>query len=267
MPFSGCTPSASHVRARYRTLIVSAFCMAHALSIRAQAPAQAPAAAVQPRTGAELISALRDRSPEVRAAAQKTLLAADKTLIAGILATGTNHRSREIAVKVVVRIGAKAVPALLGLLDDPQAGPLAGNALFQVIGAESSGRIPEMLACLRAKPAVARYCGEILVKLSGPKAASHAPLLAKALGDGDDSVRVYTAAALGRMGAGARAAVPALAKALADESSAVRLQAAKALGSMGAAAKPAAEALKKAAADPVAEVSAEARRALRRVRG
>lgn len=263
MPFSGCTPSASPARARYRTLIVSAFCMACALSIRAQAPATAS----QPRTGAEIIAAFRDRNPEVRAAAQKTLMAADKALIAGILATGTNHRSREFSAAVVTRIGPKAVPALMELLDDPQAGPLAGRVLFQVAGGESSGRIPEFLACLRTKPAVSRYCGDILVKLSGPKTASHAALLAKAFGDADVTVRTYAAVALGRMGPGARTAVPALAKALTDESSAVRLQSAKALGGMGAAAKPAAEALKKAAADPVAEVSAEARRALRRVRG
>jgi hypothetical protein len=233
---------------------------------RAQAPAGARAVSQSSMTGAEILTGLRARG-EARSAAEKALLAADAPLIEDILRAGSNRIGRELSVAAVSRIGPKAVPALLPLLDDEQLGPQAGRILFQVAGAESFARVPDLLSCLRGKPAVSRYCGDVLVKVCGPKAAAHTALLSGALADKDALVRTYAATALGRIGAPAKSAVPALVKALGDAESAVRLSAAAALGRMGAAARSAVPALKKAAIDPVPEVARAARAALRRTRG
>jgi HEAT repeat protein len=275
MPFCGCASSASHTRARYRTLIVSAFSMAFAIDTRAHAQS-VTAHSTQPTATAPVAAGAADADPvtvalfsgdtKARIAAENKILAAGAASIPGLLSAQKGQRSRSLATRLITKMGgAVAVPALLGLLDDPNLAQKAGSNLFLVIGAESASRTPALMDCVRGKPDVKHYCGTSLMKAMSPKAASQIPFLRRSLMDADQDVRVYALGALGQVGAPAVAAAPDMAKALTDKAPEVRLAAVVALGKLRGTSLAVRKALQAmAAADPSEEVRALAKKALRR---
>jgi HEAT repeat protein len=152
---------------------------------------------------AEWVQDLSAKDGEVRRRAAKALAELKPQDAAAISALAAQLGDREAgvdtyAVDALAAIGAKAVPALVGVLgasEDAQARMWAAAALGQM----------------------------------GPAAADGVPALAKALGDGKGGVRYNAAKALGRIGPGAKVAAPALVRALKDEEVETRSEAAEAL--------------------------------------
>jgi hypothetical protein len=202
---------------------------------RAGAPATPFASDTEyPISGArELIVALRGEDPAAHKTAKAVLAAARPEMIIDLLRYGHRPAQREMAQKVVVMMGRKAVPTVFNLLSDRDyAGP-AGSVLFRILASADAGRIPELLACANGVAEAKGYCAQALVKVSGPQAAPQTAVLAKALESSDPMVRTYAAAALGRIGRGAAAAAPILRKLLEDASPEVRAQAKKSLKRVG----------------------------------
>ncbi len=142
MPIQGWSASFLHARARYRTLILSAFCMACAVSLRAPAAAAAPAPAAvdpvadlrplavarDPSAGGRILAALRQGPPALRRAALVSLLS---NLPPGTVSvkdmspwlSDPDAAVRGRAATAVGRLGGKAaVRALLPLAADPNPG-------------------------------------------------------------------------------------------------------------------------------------------------
>lgn len=224
---NGCVAS-YYARARYRMLPLAAFCVACAVAVCAQTVQLIQS----PR---ELLLALRSEDAAAQKGALAALQAADPAMIEGLVRYEGTPGQREIALKVVARMGSKAMPKLFELLADPKAAGSAGSVLFRVLGPQDHARIPELLACAQGNPAAKNYCSQSLVNVSGPKAAAHAPALVKALASPDPLLRAFAATALGAIGKPAGpAAASALRVALKDPVPAVREQAKKALRRVGA---------------------------------
>jgi len=252
MPFSGCAPFAFHARARYRTLSLAMFCMACAWPVSAASSASADVPA--------LVADLRHPEAQKRDQAAAGLIAAGPAAVPALVAAIKGERNRGLVMKILHKIGPKAVPELIALLGSPELRNRAGAALFQVIGPESSGQTKALLECLH-DPEVNNYCGTALIKAMGPQAKGQLPRLIAALKDSDKTVRLYAAAALGQIGPQAKAAVPGLIAALQDPEPAVRMSAVSALGRIGRGAKeavPALKAMKRGQNDEVKNAIAEA---------
>lgn len=204
---------------------------------------------------------LRDRE-----AAGDGLVAAGPDAVPAVVGALADKRVGGAMVKVLGRMGPRAVPALIALLKDPSTRDYAGSALDTVIRPDSADQIPALLACLQ-DPAVKHYCGRALVRAAGPKAATHRPSLEKALQDPDADVRAYAASALAQLGAQAGTDVPALTASLTDPDATVRMSAAAALGRLGPKARRALEALKALKRDdPNLEVRTAAALAVKAIR-
>lgn len=229
-------PFSYYARARNGALLVAMLFLACALSYT-RAHAGAPAAAMPgyPISSArDLIVAMRTNDPAVQKAAKAVLERAEPAMIDELLRFGPTPGRRESAQKVVVAMGRKALPVLFSRMDDAEVGGAAASVMFRIIGPADAGRIPDLLACAREKPAVKNYCIQALIPASGPKAAPHTAALARALASEDPILRAFAATALGRIGKGAAAASPALRKALKDPVPEVRAQAKVALRKTGA---------------------------------
>lgn len=152
-----------------------------------------------------LASALRDRSPRVRAAAATGLAAA---------------------------AGPDSVPALAEALDREKKASVR-KSLAHALGSVADRRsTPALLSALKDKEAEVR--GAAAVGLGRYADPSAVPFLVEALTDRDAFVRARAAAALGTIANDSRPAVPALIKLLSsDENAEARRQAAHALGAIG----------------------------------
>ncbi len=237
MTILGWSASDSCARARYRTLPLAALYLACALSYtRASAPATPVGADTEYpiRDVRELLNALINEDPKAQKAAQAVIAAAKPETVIDLMRYGHRPAQQEMARRVVVKMGCKAVPTLMNLLGDKQYARHAGSVLFQVLEPADAGRIPDLIACAEGIPEAKGYCAQSIVKISGPAAAAHVPALTKALESGDPLVRAHAAAALGRIGKGAAAARPALTKLLNDAKPDVRAQAKAALKRVGA---------------------------------
>ncbi|HXT01857.1 MAG TPA: HEAT repeat domain-containing protein [Elusimicrobiota bacterium] len=188
MPFSGYASFASYTRARYRTLILSAFCMACALL------AFAPAVAAQDV----------DTSSTTRLNSVMTIIRARDPRGAADLATSYAAEPRSEIRAWLVR-GAAALDPVAGAalaktaLSDPQ--PVvrlaAAGALAQARGAAS---VPDLIAAL-AGESNGGVRSEIVFRLGSFKIAAARAALAQALaGDPDPNVRAQAARSLQRHG-------------------------------------------------------------------
>ena len=188
MPFLGCAPSASYTRARYGTLIVSAFCMACA------------AFAFVPRAGAQSV----DVSSTTRL----------ESVMASIRA-----RDPKAASGLAVRFDAETQPGIrawlvrgVAALDSPHGAALARKALqdasplVRMAAAEALAGVDgaKAVADLSAALAGEKNAGvrnNIVFWLGSIKSpASAAALQAALAGDSDSNVRVQAARALQRHG-------------------------------------------------------------------
>lgn len=274
MTILGWSASSYYARTRNSALLVAmlflacALLCAHSIRAHAQAPAAVPARPSDTeypiRSAKELVIALRTNSPDAQRSANAVLKRADPAMVEELIRYGQGSR-RELAQRVLLRMGGNAVPALMNLLDDEALGVSAGAALYQILDTGDFERIPALIACARTKESVKNYCATALVKVSSAKAAAHVPALAACLTGGDHELRAYCAAALGRIGAKAAPATDALISALGDAEPVTRARSAAALGAIGRGAAKAAPALRRALKDSSSEVSREARAALRKV--
>lgn len=218
------------------------------------------------RDAREVIIAVRTQTPAAQKAAKAVLERADPAMVEELLRYGRNPGQREQAQKTAGMMGPKAVPTLLSLLKSPELRNRAGAALFQVMGPESADRTPALLDCLH-DPAVNNYCGRTLVKIMGPKAGDQTPRLREALKDSDKTVRLYAAAAVGRVGPRAKGAVPELIGLLKDPDPEIRLNAVQALGQIGGGAGEAAAALKALTQGQPDAIKRAAKEALKLIHG
>lgn len=182
------------------------------------------------------------------------------------IAKGLGVRGRRPLLTVVARLGPKAVPAVLALLDKPETREGAADELFVVASPAAPQHIPALAACA-AKAETAHACGQALVKTASPKAAGHAAVVAGLLKSPAAATRLTAAVALAQMGRKAGAAKPGLVSALGDSEAGVRSSAAKALGALGAQAKDAVPALQSLLQDADPQVRREAQDALSRING
>jgi HEAT repeat protein len=136
----------------------------------------------------------------------------------------------------LIRIGAPAIPALVGQMVDPQ--PLGQyraeflrRSAMVLLARMGAPAVPALREALGHPNASVRACAaEALGRFTPPATAAGAvPELGRALRDGDATVRQRAAAALGNIGPEARAAAPLLREALGDPAADVRLSAAYAL--------------------------------------
>lgn len=268
--------SSYYARARNRAMPVRAWlglaCAVlslGALSIRARAQGAyppAPYSEISLKTPKELISALRSADPATRKAADAVMARADKSMVADLLTYGAGAR-RDAGLKVVLRMGRPAIPALLELLGDEKAGSAAGGALFQLLDARDHARLPVLAACAESNPRAGVSCAMTAFKIAGPAGAAHARALGGCARKGSDEARLYCAAAAGKLGAGGAAALEDILSALRDPHPGVRAQAAEAVGRTGAKQAKAIAALKTAERDSSPEVVKKAKAALRRLTG
>jgi HEAT repeat protein len=136
--------------------------------------------------------------------------------------------SRAAAMDQLEKLGPAAraaVPVLLKLLRDTDAGQNAASALL-AIDPDNKEAVEVAAAGLSVGDADHRANAARVLSVFGTKARAAVPALARALGDREPLVRVLAAEALGKVGAGDRRAVAALAQALRDPERLVRLQAA-----------------------------------------
>lgn len=252
----------------------------------------------------ELVAALNDRDPEIRAASAWALGALGDAPAPTVPALAGALRDEQEAVRTAAAealgsLGARsrsAASALFAALDDPRANvrAAAARALARLeLTAES---IPSLAKALGSPDAYVRAFGAWSLGNLGPAAREAVPALVEALGPDDtatvvaaalarigpaaaeavpalvadlrgpDSGRRWRAArTLGRIGPTAESAVTELVAALRDPNEAVRAHAARALGRIGPGAKPAAADLQRATGDSDPAVRAEARQALERL--
>jgi HEAT repeat protein len=196
MPFYGCAPSGlSLARARYRTLIVSAFYMACALlSCVGRAAAQSVAASSGTRLEAVMAS-IRARDPQAVPALTAQFAGEPQPSI------------RAWIVRGVAALGAPQGPALFqSALQDSS--PLVRMAAVEALAKSSgAGAVPDLTALLAAENnAGVRHAAA--AALGSIKTPASAAALQQALGeDADPNVRIQAARSLRRHGAaGKRAA-------------------------------------------------------------
>lgn len=248
-------------------------------------------------------------NPSAREAAARALveLRPDPNLLLPELADLVSNSPPEVlrdAMQAFVAVGPPAVPAMIRLLQDEQARPLAARVLGQ-IGPEAAGAVPSLATALETSNPEARR--EILFALAaiGPAAEPAVPQMVPFVSSELPQVRYTAIYALGELGSAAAEALPALQAnlrsedpfvrftsawgmiriapedpsvvavaiphliaALEHERPFVRVEAASALGRIGRAARAAIPTLRDAAAaDPNDLVRQTAAEALRRIGG
>jgi len=252
----------------------------------------------------ELIAALNDRDPEIRAAsawALGVLGAAAEPSVPGLAHALRDEQEpvRTAAANALGSLGARsrsAASALFAALDDPWANVRAAAARALASLELTAESVPSLAKALGSPDAYVRAFAAWSLGNLGPAAREAVPALVEALGPdntanvvaaalarigpaaseavpalvadlrGPDSGRRWRAArTLGRIGPPAESAVTELVAALRDPNEAVRAHAARALGRIGPGAKPAAADLQRATGDSDPGVRAEARQALERL--
>ena len=115
------------------------------------------------------------------------------------------------AGRALIDIGEPAVPALAGLLSDPEARVRrAAASTLWGLGTKTKAAVPALGDTLRDPDSEVRLSAAMALENAGPQAEAAVPALVRALKDNDANVRLWAAKALGAVGPGARAAVPAL---------------------------------------------------------
>jgi HEAT repeat protein len=212
-----------YARTRNSALLIAMLFLACAPSYtRAQAPASG-----------DPVQDLMRRDKAVHDNAERLLLAEGPQALPRLLAATRGQGTRDAVIRLALKMGAPAVPALIDLLGDEALRMKAGSLLFTVIGSASADQAPALIDCVASKPEVKNYCGTSLVKAMSPQASAQVPALRKALASPDADLRAYAAAALAQVGAAARPGAPELAGLLKDAEPRVRLTAAQALGKLG----------------------------------
>jgi HEAT repeat protein len=225
-----------------------------------------------------LAQALRHPDPVVRGAAVRCAARCEADgvpLLVEALAA-PDRDTRLLAARYLPGLGAAARPALPRLLElagsrDTEARVIAFNAVQQ-IQADDPAVLATMVKALRDEdPDLRRMAVEgltmagkdglpalraaaaspdaqvrrtALLSLGAQKSPEHAALLARALEDGNDAVRLIALQRLPAQGELAAPAVPGLVKALGDPNPALRTTAAQALAAIGPPAKEAVPALR-----------------------
>lgn len=230
---------------------------------------------VPPPAVETLGKALADPSAKVKTSvlnALKKLGAAAKDAADSVGKVAGEKGLTNLAVQVLVAIGAPAVPALLSVIKSQ---PLDAKTLPEVLGAinkfglegmsNNKEAIENLFAILKAskdaKDPRRKFASDALAKF-GPDAKDQIPTFLAALKDENSAVHTAAALVLKKMGP---LAVPALVKQLESKEEADRRNAAEALGMIGPDAAPAADALLKRLKDPSEEVVAKATDALDRI--
>jgi HEAT repeat protein len=186
--------------------------------------------------GPDLVAALADSDPLVRAGAARTIggLAPDVPGAIPALVKCFPDRDAIRAVAEFKQAGAEAVPSLIEMTRNPDA-------------------------------AVRRQAVRALGKI-GVRALDALPqLMALTTGDPEPGVREQSAEAIGEIGSPAAAGIPALVKALGDSGARVRRDAVRSLGQMGPAAKGALQEVLALANDPDDDVKKAAKDAARKI--
>lgn len=144
------------------------------------------------------------------------------------------REERESAAGALVKLGAKAIPALVVALSDKDATvrELAARSLG-AIGPMATPSVDALASALSDRAAKVRAASGWALSEIGPKAALAVGALAGALSDEDAEVRMHAVRALGAIGPEAAPAIPALGAALSDEEEQVRLFAYGALFDIG----------------------------------
>jgi HEAT repeat protein len=255
------------------------------------------------RLAKEFGRALADGEVDVRMTGAESLARLGAAAVPELLAAlGDPHR-RLIAIDVLGSLGAAAkdaVPALVRLLDDPDA-TIRGDAAFALggIGPDAVEAVPALIRILEAAVAAlgerppggadgdgrpdqaddagpshrpARYTAAYALGRIGPPARAAVSVLDGLVKSGDPllaTVGVWSALQIEPENASLRTqAVPLLTKALLDEHDLVRLEAAVALGEIGKASRETLEMLELVAEDdPVPTVRSAAAEALAKLRG
>jgi len=195
MPFLGCAPSAFHVRARYRTLIVSAFCMACAVlsalaAPAAKKPARAKAELSSPKLD-ERLQALEDMRLGRAQAPGEVLWTAWETEKEPLV------RVRLLQVLSLTQGGAALTELAAALRYDPT--PMVRQAAAQELGrfASDARASQALLGALSADSAAeVRYACALGLALSDTPTAAAA--LEKAATDADPALRRQAAFSLKR---------------------------------------------------------------------
>ncbi len=215
----------------------------------------------------DLISRLHVPDQNARIEAEKKLINAGADAVPYLVAGMTDRRLKDKLEDICVKIGYKAVPALIALLKNPDLTENAGTLLYKMANPDMPEVFADILVCA-VIPESKHYCGMALVRVAGPKSKKHIQAVSGLLKNTDADVRSYGALALGQIGAKAKSAVPALIEALKDAEPKVRVSAVMALGKIGKKAKEAAPALEFTSAnDSDGQARILAKKALKNIYG
>lgn len=191
---------------------------------------QTPSATLMP----VLLEVFKHKEPEVRAAVPRViaLIGGKSKKALDALEAALVDKDFDVKLAAITALGdlgpiAKdRAGALLDLTDDRESfsllEPFVGAALSNL----GDGSIPTLTKALGADSSDRRRLAAYALGSMGPKAASAAAELGKALQHKDPTLRATAARALGKIGSGAKTTLPQLEKTLADEVPAVRIEAA-----------------------------------------
>lgn len=186
--------------------------------------------------GPDLVAALNDPDPLVRAGAARTI---------GGLAPNVPD----------------AIPALVKCFPDREA--IRAVAEFKQAGADA---VPNLIEMTRnPDAAVRRQAVRALGKIGAASLDALPDLIALATSDPEAGVREQSAEAIGEIGPAAAAGIPALVKALGDQNAKVRRDAVRSLGQMGPTAKGSLKDVLLLMNDPDEDVKKAARDAARKI--
>jgi len=264
MPFLGCAPSDFCARARYRTLPLAMFCMALAVSLRAQVSASSTGGADAAEGSVEWsLAHLRHPDSKVRAQCAAILLKVGPTALADILPRLGVQKTRVQLLRVISDMGPAASVELVRLTEDPALGAAAADALALVARRDFPAIIPGLAGCVKKHPELRASCGQALARASGPKASGSLSAMLPLVSDQDPAIRAYALLALAQIGPAAGRARPFALKALGDGVASVRVAAARLLGSLVRSTAEVRAALKAASEDADREAALAARDALK----
>ena len=211
---------------------------------------------------------LLDSDTKVRQAAKESVLRMGKKAVPALI-KATSHKNEKVrraSIQALGILGPQAVasvPSLQKTLKDKQwrVRRDAVQALGK-IGPAASSAVKDVTRLLGDPEWLVRSEAAWTLGRFGEKAKDAVPVLSKTLSDRDWGVRRVAAESLGRLGALAKDAVPALIGALTDRRGSVRRTAVRSLRLIGSAATPAAPFLRRMLSDPEATVRVAAVRAL-----
>jgi HEAT repeat protein len=218
-----------------------------------------------------LMKMTKDPDPNVEANVVAALASLGDKIVPKAIEALKKPDVRELAVKVITRMGPKAAATVEPLIEAAKGADPALttkiNFALAAIGPAAAPATEMLVEAIGSKDQGVRESALLALRRIGPGAkAAVQPLIAKTQ-SGDSFDAVAAAWALARIvpadADAAAKAVPALTRGLSDPDEQVRLESADALATWGPAAKAAAAALKKAAeSDDSAAVRAAAEAAL-----